>query len=53
MFGKPTIEKGKCKYYCERCGKEISKDEYEEFNGFCEECYWMEEDELTEEEDII
>lgn len=37
------------KYYCVRCGKEISKEEYEENNGFCEDCYWLEEDELDEE----
>ncbi|MEM3623015.1 MAG: hypothetical protein QXR76_04510 [Candidatus Bathyarchaeia archaeon] len=37
------------KYYCLRCGKEISEEEYEEYNGFCEECYWLEEDELDEE----
>ncbi|MEM0006948.1 MAG: hypothetical protein QXL91_06785 [Candidatus Bathyarchaeia archaeon] len=53
MSDRATIEKGKCKHYCVRCGKEISKDEYEEFDGFCEECHWAEEDELTEEEDII
>ncbi|MEM3704377.1 MAG: hypothetical protein QXX59_00430 [Candidatus Bathyarchaeia archaeon] len=37
------------KYYCLRCGKEISQEEYEKYNGFCEECYWLEEDELDEE----
>lgn len=36
------------KYYCLRCGKEISEEEYTEYKGFCEECYWLEEDELDE-----
>ncbi|MEM3875020.1 MAG: hypothetical protein QXU45_07815 [Candidatus Bathyarchaeia archaeon] len=53
MSDRVTIERGKCKRYCMRCGREISRDEYEEFGGLCEECYWTEEDELTEEEDII
>ncbi|MEM3616563.1 MAG: hypothetical protein QXN95_00115 [Candidatus Bathyarchaeia archaeon] len=53
MSDRVTIEKGKCKRYCIRCGGEISKDEYEEFDGFYEECYWAEEDELTKEENIV
>ncbi|MEM2111493.1 MAG: hypothetical protein QXX08_06410 [Candidatus Bathyarchaeia archaeon] len=36
------------KHYCLRCGKEISEEEYVEYDGFCEECYWLEEDELDE-----
>lgn len=36
------------KYYCQRCGEKISEEEYNEYNGFCESCYWFEEDELDE-----
>jgi len=42
------------KYYCEVCGKEISKEEYESYDGLCWECW---DDQMTEEfefeEDII
>lgn len=27
------------KYCCEVCGREISKEEYESFDGLCEECW--------------
>lgn len=26
-------------YYCEECSKEISRDEYMENNGLCNDCY--------------
>lgn len=39
---------GKEKFCCLRCGKEISEEESREYDGFCEECYWLEEDELDE-----
>jgi len=34
------------KYYCEVCGKPISKDEYESYDGMCWECW---DDQMTEE----
>ena len=34
------------KYYCEVCGKEISEDEYESYDGMCWECW---DDQMTEE----
>jgi len=34
------------KYYCEVCGKEISKEEYESYDGLCWECW---DDQMTEE----
>ena len=27
------------RFFCEGCGIEISSEESEQFNGFCEECY--------------
>jgi len=39
----------KKKHHCKRCGEEISEEEYEEYDGFCESCYWLEEEELDEE----
>ena len=36
------------KYYCEACGKEISKEDYELYAGLCWECW---DDQLTEESD--
>jgi hypothetical protein len=35
-------------YHCEVCGKEISKEEYESYDGLCWECW---DDQLTEESD--
>ena len=44
----------KKKYFCENCGEEISKDEYEENDGKCEECvYDEEEDELDEDQEFL
>ena len=41
-------------YHCEVCGKEISEEEYESYDGLCWECW---DDQMTEEcefeEDII
>jgi len=41
-------------YYCEVCGREISKEDYEAYDGLCWECW---DDQMTEEcefeEDII
>jgi len=34
------------KYCCSVCGKEISEDEYEAYDGMCWECW---DDQLTEE----
>jgi len=27
------------KYYCSVCGREIGKEEFESFEGMCEDCY--------------
>lgn len=35
---------------CLRCGKEISKTEYEDYNEYCQECYEIEGDELDHED---
>jgi hypothetical protein len=32
------------KYYCSVCGREISREEYEEYDGMCWECW---DDQLT------
>jgi len=45
MFNQTEEEKY---YYCRVCGRKISKEEYEAFDGLCEECW---EDEMTEEID--
>ena len=36
------------KYHCSVCGKEISKEEYESYDGLCWECW---DDRMTEEID--
>jgi len=38
------------KHYCSVCGREISKEEYEAFDGMCWECW---NDQLTEESDTM
>jgi hypothetical protein len=43
----PSEEK---KYYCEVCGREISREEYESYDGLCCECW---DDQLTEESDTM
>lgn len=32
------------KYFCQNCGVEISKEEYETNDGLCDVCQWEEED---------
>jgi len=34
-------------YECERCGRRISEEEYETYDGMCEKCYVIEIDELA------
>ena len=34
------------KYYCSVCGREISEEDYEQYDGMCWECW---DDQLTEE----
>jgi hypothetical protein len=36
------------KFYCSVCGREISEDEYNDYDGMCWECW---DDQLTEESD--
>jgi hypothetical protein len=36
------------KFYCSVCGREISEEDYESFDGMCWECW---DDQLTEESD--
>ena len=36
------------KFYCSVCGREISEEEYESYDGMCWECW---DDQLTEESD--
>ena len=38
-------------YRCIRCGRKISKEEYETYEGMCEECHETEVDELDYEDD--
>ena len=49
-----TENEGKEEYYCEVCGRKISKEECEAYDGLCWECW---DDQITEEcefeEDII
>jgi len=32
------------KYYCESCGQEITKEQAEEYNNLCAECYELQEE---------
>ena len=41
-----TEDKEKEEYHCEVCGREISKEECEAYNGLCWECWG---DQMTEE----
>lgn len=36
---------------CERCGKKITQEVYETYDGICEDCYEIELDELDFEDD--
>jgi len=38
-------------YTCERCGRRITEEECETYDGMCEECYEIEIDELDYEDD--
>jgi hypothetical protein len=37
-------------YHCEVCGREISEEDYEQYDGMCWECW---DDQLTEESDTM
>jgi len=39
-------EESEVQYHCEVCGKEISEEEYEAYEGKCWECW---DDQMTEE----
>jgi len=39
------------KHHCERCGRELSADEYALYDGLCSDCYETEQDEEDMEED--
>jgi len=45
-MGKEKMKNNDKMKICEVCGKEISKEEYEEYDGLCWECW---DDQLTEE----
>ena len=45
------MTKNKKEYRCEICGREISKEEYETYDGLCEECHEIEIDELDYEDE--
>ena len=38
-------------YTCERCGRKITQEQHEKYDGICEECYEIEIDELDYEDD--
>jgi NMD protein affecting ribosome stability and mRNA decay len=38
-------------YECMKCGREITQEEYEAYDGMCEECYLIEIDELDYEDE--
>jgi NMD protein affecting ribosome stability and mRNA decay len=40
----------KKKHHCEVCGREISQEEYDNYDGMCWECW---DDQLTEESDSM
>ncbi len=47
---KANMNSTKKKHFCEVCGKEITQQEYEDYEGMCWE-YW--DDQLTEESDTM
>ena len=38
-------------YTCQRCGRQISQEDYETYDGMCLECYEIEIDELDYEDE--
>lgn len=40
----------KRKFYCQTCGREITEEDYDQYEGKCWECW---DDELTEESDSM
>ena len=38
-------------YQCLQCGRKLTKEEYETYDGMCQECYEMEIDELDYEDE--
>ena len=38
-------------YTCQRCGRHISQEEHETYDGMCSECYEIEIDELDYEDE--
>jgi len=47
---KPKMAQEKKKHHCEVCGREISQEECEDYDGMCWECW---DDQLTEESDTM
>lgn len=43
-------EGGNEKFYCSVCGREISEDEFENYDGMCWECW---DDQITEESEMM
>ena len=46
----PAKDENEEKFYCSVCGREISEDEYNDYDGMCWECW---DDQLTEESDMM
>ena len=38
-------------FECSRCGRKLTKEEYDTYDGMCQECYEIELDELDCEDD--
>jgi predicted nucleic acid-binding Zn ribbon protein len=47
---KDTTDAEQEEYHCEVCGQKISKEEYEECDGMCWECW---DDQFTEESETM
>jgi len=51
---RPTVrrkpETNEAKFYCSMCGREISEEDNEDYDGMCWECW---DDQLTEESDTM
>ena len=48
--GKGKSKDEKRRFYCSVCGREISEEEYEAYDGMCWECW---DDQMTEESEMM